>query len=367
MLFSEAQINQINTLSSQTPRAPDVTYAYGTAGFRCKASDLESVCLRMGMLAGVRSRCFPNPLLSQDCHAVGSMLTASHNKEVDNGLKLVDPSGSMLDQSWEALAAQLANAEENHVGKLLNQIAQEMKIDITRQPYVIVGRDTRASSPALCNLFIAGAKVVGASVLDIGIVTTPQLHYVVRATWQGIPASASVEGYYTDICTAFCTLMGDRKAAPVLVDCANGVGRVSAEALSVRLANVLPISTLNTGSENLNNQCGAEYVQSQKKVPLSFDIEQHSGVKCASVDGDADRLVYYYFASDSGFHLLDGDKLIALYTGFLKDLIATSELSLSLGIVQVLKMSLFIPLFHSSCHMSGSCFEFLDFVLFQLQ
>ena len=38
------------------------------------------------------------------------MITASHNPEGDNGVKLVDPKGEMLEQMWEAHATNLANA-----------------------------------------------------------------------------------------------------------------------------------------------------------------------------------------------------------------------------------------------------------------
>lgn len=37
------------------------------------------------------------------------MITASHNPEPDNGVKLVDPMGEMLEQSWEKWATKLAN------------------------------------------------------------------------------------------------------------------------------------------------------------------------------------------------------------------------------------------------------------------
>lgn len=33
--------------------------------------------------------------------ATGLVVTASHNQAQDNGVKLVDPSGYMLEQSWE--------------------------------------------------------------------------------------------------------------------------------------------------------------------------------------------------------------------------------------------------------------------------
>lgn len=36
--------------------------------------------------------------------AVGLMVTASHNAEPDNGIKMVDPNGGMLSQDWEKYA-----------------------------------------------------------------------------------------------------------------------------------------------------------------------------------------------------------------------------------------------------------------------
>ena len=39
------------------------------------------------------------------------MITASHNPEEDNGVKLIDPFGEMLEMSWEAYATKLANVK----------------------------------------------------------------------------------------------------------------------------------------------------------------------------------------------------------------------------------------------------------------
>jgi phosphoacetylglucosamine mutase len=69
----------------------DKVLKYGTAGFRDEHTLMESVFLRMGVLAALRSK-------SAQSKAVGIMVTASHNPEIDNGIKLVDPTGYMLDQ-----------------------------------------------------------------------------------------------------------------------------------------------------------------------------------------------------------------------------------------------------------------------------
>ncbi len=37
-----------------------------------------------------------------------------------------------------------------------------------------------------------------------------------------------------------------------------------------------------------------------------------SGVKCVSVDGDADRIVYFFKDTSGKFNLLDGDKIATL-------------------------------------------------------
>ena len=58
--------------------------------------------------------------------------------------------------------------------------------------------------------------------------------------------------------------------------------------------------------------------------------------RCCSLDGDADRIVYYFVDDDSTFHLLDGDRIATLAALFIGDLARNAGLSekLRVGVVQ---------------------------------
>ncbi|RLO13982.1 hypothetical protein DYB28_000744 [Aphanomyces astaci] len=148
--------------------------AYGTAGFRDNADILGSTFHRMGMLAVLRSK--------KEHKITGLMVTASHNAAPDNGVKLVDPDGGMLSQSWEKYAQQLANAPTEKVVEALDSIVRAEKIDLDQPGNIFIAKDTRVSSEHLSELAREGALLVGGNVLDFGLQTTPQLHHYVRMT-----------------------------------------------------------------------------------------------------------------------------------------------------------------------------------------
>lgn len=81
-------------------------------------------------------------------------------------------------------------------------------------------------------------------------------------------------------------------------------------------------------------QCGADYVKTHQSFPTGVPVEANA--RCVSVDGDADRIVYYYMDEDNKFHLLDGDRIATLIAGFLKEILEETGLNneLSLGLVQ---------------------------------
>ncbi|CAM9593426.1 unnamed protein product [Chrysoparadoxa australica] len=350
---------------------------YGTAGFRMEHSLLNSTAIRMGMLAALRS--------AKTGMAVGVMITASHNQAKDNGMKMVDASGSMLARNWEAYAETLANAPCDKVSQVLADVCGKEGVPIKevgcwggggegseagsvrRMVQVFVGRDTRESGPRLLELVVRGIKALGGTTVDLGVVTTPQLHHCVRmhnaerasGEFWGRPEFVGVDGYFVMLSEAFAGLLSllshaDRAKShvfnpfptvvisQVLLDAAFGVGGPHFERLAKAVADRgvrggfhCEIRNM-PGNGPLNQGCGAEYAQKRVLPPAGFSKKHDKGLRCCSLDGDADRLVYHYFKSDGNWSLLDGDKIACLVASFLSNEMRSTGMSeqLSMGVVQ---------------------------------
>lgn len=115
-------------------------------------------------------------------------------------------------------------------------------------------------------------------------------------------------------------------------DGANGVGSMKMLEFNRQLGETLQCTVFNSNGK-VNFNCGADFVKTNQKAPYGLPT-QEPNVRCVSVDGDADRIVYFYIDSSKKFHLLDGDRIATLIADYLIDLIRKCGISLNLGIVQ---------------------------------
>ncbi|KAJ3681632.1 hypothetical protein LUZ60_014205 [Juncus effusus] len=334
------QLSHLLLSASSFPPPPGLKFSYGTSGFRSSGSVLSSTLHRAGILAALRSL--------KTGSAVGLVITASHNQVSDNGVKIADPDGSMMDQSWEPFADQLANAKDpDSLAQLVMDFAKEegIKLSGNQSAEVLLARDTRPTGEALLKAAKEGIScIIGAVGIDMGIMTTPELHWIVRCWNKGIKASEF--DYFKQLSNSFRTLMElapaenkiNKEEKKLIVDGANGVGGSKLEEIIKNIKD-LEIIVRNTGKENegiLNEKCGADFVQKDKFAPCGFGPDD-LGVRCVSLDGDADRLIYFRLipSTNNKIEIVDGDKILSLFSIFIQEqLKILKELPAQLGVIQ---------------------------------
>lgn len=123
----------------------------------------------------------------------------------------------MLEQSWEAYASALANcATTADLLKAYESIATQLRINVHAPAAVVYAYDTRPSGPALIKALETSLGAYGHLVkaTNIGITTTPVLHYVVKAINDktGEYGKPTIEGYYEKLANAFKTVIVCAKA-----------------------------------------------------------------------------------------------------------------------------------------------------------
>jgi Phosphoglucomutase/phosphomannomutase, alpha/beta/alpha domain I len=251
--------------SEQFPKQHSLQPSYGTAGFRSEASLLPSTVYRTAALTVLRS------VVSGG--ATGLMITASHNPEADNGVKVLEPSAEYLVASWECHATDLARCSSTkELADALALLASTYNIRDCSSAVVLLGYDTRPSSRSLFEIARTSIQAMNARVLDCGLVTTPQLHFMVQQVNAGQKPSEDV--YFETLLQAFKSLNTSHTGPTdtLHVDCANGIGAPKL----VRAAKILDASGLklvlhNTGDGRLNYLCGADYVQKEQRSPCNFE------------------------------------------------------------------------------------------------
>jgi len=237
----------------------------------------------------------------------------------------------------------------------------------TAHPTFVIGRDTRGSGQMLQSALTAGLLAGGATVVDLGVITTPGVAFMVgkiNAT-AGVVISAShnpvnengikffnaqarklspeielaiealldapmdlsaadarhfgrqIDGtdmrelYVEDLVSEHPNL--DLSGIKLALDCANGAASWYAPEVFSRLgADVVVINASPTGT-NINEQAGSEHVRREPQN-LTDLIQAHQANFGIVFDGDADRVIFV----DEAGNLVDGDHMLAILADNLK-------------------------------------------------
>lgn len=131
------------------------------------------------------------------------------------------------------------------------------------------------------------------------------------------------------------------------MDAANGVGAIALKSLASVLGNDLEVVITHDDTTSrgvLNFECGADFVKMYQKAPKGILLSDN--LRSCSLDGDADRIVFYFGQGmtllDKGgqFRLLDGDKIATLAAEFIMTKIVEAQVShfdktpLQVGLIQ---------------------------------
>lgn len=232
-----------------------------------------------------------------------------------------------------------------------------------RKPVFLVGHDTRISHDMLESAIAAGLCSVGADVVTLGTVPTPAVAYLVANSdadaaimlsashnpyefngikifgaegfkltdeeemeieeivldhvlpydlkWNDelgvIRSGETLVGQYIDHIVS--TVEGDLSGIRVAADCANGSASATAAKIFAKLGADVTILNDKPNGVNINDNCGSTHIDVLGKYVREngFDL----GV---AFDGDADRCL----AVDESGELVDGDKLIAIFSSQMK-------------------------------------------------
>lgn len=282
---------------------------YGTAGFRYD-SDIIIKRISKRIIYVVEHLCYENKW-----DHMGLMITASHNPVNDNGIKLVSPSGEMLEEEYESSIVTIINLNEQ------DMISYKVNCIDRKYPFeLVIGFDNRPSSKIIFENIIKESKNLNATIDQFGLTSTPQLHLRTR----------SKVNHLRDTFLLFTAIYEGKMR--IYIDCANGPGCYLAEKFKKNTTYDVIIKNKDNPSL-LNDQCGAEYVHKTHKFPREFeDIE--SNTLCVSFDGDVDRIIFFYKDSDEHFHIFDGDKIGTLIAIFIKNQIKFLDIDCKIGFVQ---------------------------------
>ena len=234
-------------------------------------------------------------------------------------------------------------------------------------PTFVIGRDTRQSGEMLQSALTTGLLAAGATVIDLGVITTPGVAFMVQKikAEAGVVISAShnpvnengikffnaqaeklseaieldIEALLEkpmDLSQAEASQFGRRidgadmrelyadnlvdehqgfslRGIKLVLDCANGAASWYAPEVFSRLgAEVIVIHASPTGA-NINELAGSEHVR-REPSDLSALIQKFDANFGVVFDGDADRVIFV----DENGNLVDGDHMLAILAEYFK-------------------------------------------------
>lgn len=218
---------------------------------------------------------------------------------------------------------------------------------------IVIGRDTRTSGSFITSSFVSGATMGGANIIDVGVVPTPAISFLVEylkadfgvmitashnpPEYNGIKIFDSTgkkinikteneiernfakqhitkhfgkitykpklaKHYVNHLINSTKT---DLKGLKVVLDCSNGASYLIASKVFKKLgATVTKLSTANNG-DKINYQCGALYPQKLASV-----VKKTGADIGFAFDGDADRITVV----DENGSIVDGDQIVVFLT-----------------------------------------------------
>lgn len=227
-----------------------------------------------------------------------------------------------------------------------------------KRPKVMIGMDTRISSNMLASAITAGLCSVGADVMQLGVIPTPAVAFLVKkyeydaavmitashnpCEYNGIKIfqadgyklpdelEEKIEAIILDgvtqppvkigadvgrlrtsempvfdyVCHLISTVEGiDFSGCKVALDCANGAASVTAPDLFTQLGVDCHIKSSIPNGININRDCGSTCLNG-----LQHFVKEYKCDVGFAFDGDADRML----AVDENGEVVDGDKVIAI-------------------------------------------------------
>ena len=248
--------------------------------------------------------------------------------------------------------------------KIGRAAAMVLAKECDHKPKIIIGRDTRISGDALEAAIAAGLCTAGADAVILGVVPTPAVALLVKRynadagvmisashnsmefngiklfSGTGFKLSDSIEEEIEELildrpgdmiakegaevgritrCDSAAddyvkfirsSVSGDMSGIRAVIDCANGSASATAKKIFDGLGVKAEYISMEPDGVNINAGCGSTHMES-----LIAKVKETGADLGLAFDGDADRCL----AVDENGTLVDGDKLLAIFSRYMRD------------------------------------------------